>query len=143
MNHSQVHIDPQLLAKEVKFKMSASSGNGGQNVNRVLTKATLFFPVVNSTIFSEEQKEIILFKLGNRISKEGQLIIVNQTSRSALKNRKQALALLLQLLQKALTPQKKRKKLRTPRKVKEKRLENKKRNSEKKALRKKFLDNGC
>lgn len=136
MNHFQVHISSILLAKEVKFKMTTSSGNGGQNVNRVATKATLFFKVENSDLLSESQKEIILDKLRNRISKEGYLIIVNQASRSAFTNQKNALALLLTLLQNALMPKKVRKKRKVPKQVKEKRLENKKRISAKKALRK-------
>lgn len=137
MNHSQLHIDPILLAKEVKFTMSTSSGNGGQNVNRVATKATIHFLVAESELFNEKQKAVIADKLGNRISNEGFLVVVCQDSRSAVKNKKAALVKLLNLLQVALTPKKVRKKLRIPRSVKERRLSEKKRISEKKEMRKK------
>jgi len=139
MNHSQSHIDLTLLTKEVKFTMSCSSGNGGQNVNRVATKATIHFLVEQSDLFNDRQKIRIIEKLKNRISKEGFLIVVNQTSRSAEKNKKAALAHLLNLLTVALTPPKIRKKVKVPRSVKMKRLANKKRNSEKKELRKKIF----
>ncbi|MFK7983087.1 MAG: alternative ribosome rescue aminoacyl-tRNA hydrolase ArfB [Saprospiraceae bacterium] len=139
MNHSQLHIDPLLLAKEVKFTMSSSSGNGGQNVNRVATKATLHFLINQSDLFNEQQKALLFEKLKNRISKEGYLVISSQVSRSAQKNKKAALAQLLNLLVVALTPQKVRKKVKLPRGIKEKRLANKKRNSEKKELRRKVF----
>ncbi len=139
MNHFQLHIDPSLLAKEVKFTMSCSSGNGGQNVNRVATKATLHFLVGESDLFSDAQKALLFEKLKNRISKDGYLVITSQTSRSALKNKKAALVNLLNLLTTALTPKKVRKKVRMPRAVKERRLANKKRHSEKKEMRRKVL----
>ena len=139
MSHNQIHIDPALLTKEVKFKMSSSSGNGGQNVNRVATKATLFFHINASDIFSEAQKEILHEKLKNRINKEGFILLVNQESRSAETNKKTALKNLLFLLQKTFEPKKVRKKLKVPRSVKEKRLENKRRNGEKKELRRKLF----
>jgi len=138
MSHFQLHIDPILLAKAVKFTMSCSSGNGGQNVNRVATKATLHFLVQDSNLFTTSQKTILAKKLKNRISKDGFLVISSQASRSAEKNKKAALAQLLNLLIAALTPQKVRKKVKLPRAIKEKRLANKKRNSEKKELRRKI-----
>lgn len=139
MSHFQLHIDPIILAKEAKFTMSSSSGNGGQNVNRVATKATLHFLVEESELFNDRQKRWIFEKLKNKISKEGFLIVVNQASRSAVQNKKAALAQLLNLLTTALTPQKVRKKVKVPRSVKEKRLTKKKHNSEKKELRKKIF----
>jgi len=139
MSQNQIHIDPILLAKEVKFKMSSSSGNGGQNVNRVATKATLRFPIHETAFFGDLQKEILLEKLGNRINKEGVLIIVNQESRSAETNKKTALKSLINLIHKAFETQKVRKKKKVPRSVKEKRLENKRRTAEKKAFRKKTI----
>lgn len=139
MSHNQIHIDPILLAKEVKFKMSSSSGNGGQNVNRLATKATLLFPINESNLFEDEQKEKLYKKLKNRINKKGCLIIVNQESRSAETNKKAALKNLIHLLQKTFEPKKIRKKLKVPRSVKEKRLESKRRVAEKKEFRKKIL----
>lgn len=137
MSHNQIHIDPILLAKEVKFKMSCSSGNGGQNVNRVATKATLLFHIEESDLFDVVQKEQLHEKLKNRINKDGFLLLVNQESRSAETNKKTALKNLINLIQKVFEPQKIRKKLKVPRSVKERRLEDKRRNAEKKEFRRK------
>ena len=137
MKQNQLHIVPETLAKEVKFKMSCSTGKGGQNVNRVATKATLFFNIDKSVLFTEEQKETLANKLKNRIAKDGNLIIVNQETRSAERNKKAALIQLLNLLQKGLIIKKARKKLKLPKSVKERRLEHKKRQSEKKERRRK------
>lgn len=139
MSHYQIHIDPVLLAKEVKFKMSSSSGNGGQNVNRVATKATLLFDINESDLFEDLQKELLHEKLKNRINKEGFLILVNQESRSAETNKKNAIKKLINLFQKAFERPKVRKKRRVPRSVKEKRLEGKRRVAEKKEFRKKTI----
>ena len=136
MNHNQVNIDVEDLTKEVRFKMSTSSGNGGQNVNRVATKATLYFSIFASELFSDLQKEILSQKLGNRTNKEGEVVIVNQETRSALKNKKRAVKLLEELIVKALTPKKKRKKTKISAADNEKRLAAKKRKSEVKAMRK-------
>jgi len=78
-------------------------------------------------------------KLKNRINKEGFVIIVSQASRSAETNKKAALKKLVNLIQKAFEPKKIRKKLKMPRSVKEKRLENKRRIAEKKEFRKKIF----
>jgi len=139
MSQNHIYIDPILLAKEVRFKMSTSSGNGGQNVNRVATKATLFFDINESKLFDDRQKAKLHEKLKNRTNKEGFVIIVSQASRSAETNKKTTLKKLVNLLQKAFEPKKIRKKLKVPRSVKEKRLENKRRVAEKKEFRRKIF----
>jgi ribosome-associated protein len=49
----------ELLHKEVQYKAVASSGPGGQNVNKVATKVQLYFDVVNSLAFAEAEHERI------------------------------------------------------------------------------------
>ena len=88
-------------------------------------------------MFNDFQKNSLLNSFKNKITKDGFIVIVNQESRSAVKNKKAALSNLLNLLQKALIPKKKRKKVKLPKALNEKRLANKKRNSEKKGMRKK------
>src|SRR5664279_3647285 len=112
--------------KEFIFTASRSSGAGGQNVNKVSTKIELRFNVEESLIFSEEEKAIIHSKLGNRISNEGFLIIQCQSSRSQLKNKEESIEKFFQLITKALTPVKKRKKTRPSLASKAKRLDKKK-----------------
>ncbi len=137
MQERTVHIDPIQLRKEVHYKMSRSSGNGGQHVNKVSTKASLYFPIDTNQLFTSIQKEQLKKRLKNRITKDGFLVVTNQEARSAEKNKKAALKILVHLLQKALTPQKGRKKSSIPKSAREQRLVDKKRHAEKKAHRKK------
>ena len=46
-------MDTELLHKEVDYKAVASSGPGGQNVNKVATKVQLYFDVLNSLAFAK------------------------------------------------------------------------------------------
>ena len=137
MKTSSMLLEEEALKKEVFFKMSRSGGNGGQNVNKVATKATLFFNVTTTNLFSETQKLRVLAKLKPRITNDGNLVIQCQSSRSALSNKKEALRKLKDLLEQAVHLQKKRKPSRTPAAVHRKRLEQKKRQSFKKSFRRK------
>ena len=134
-------IEQEALKKEVFFKMSRSSGNGGQNVDKVATKATLFFNLATSQLFSETKKEYVLDKLKSRLTKDGVLIITSQNTRSALKNKKEAIKKLKFVLQEAAHQPKKRKPSRTSVSVHLKRLDYKKRQSFKKSLRRKVNRN--
>ena len=91
MNHQQI-------LKECYFKTSRSSGAGGQHVNKVETKVILHFNIKNSEALSQDEKEILLIKLKNRIDKSGVLKINSQKSRSQLTNKKAAEKKLLHLL---------------------------------------------
>ncbi|MDD5569842.1 MAG: alternative ribosome rescue aminoacyl-tRNA hydrolase ArfB [Bacteroidales bacterium] len=122
---------------EFRFKTSRSSGAGGQNVNKVSTKVELDFDVVSSALLTAEQKEIILQKLKNRISKEGILQVISQTERSQLGNKEIAIKKFYELMNKCFITRKKRKPTKPSRVSKERRLESKKRKSEIKKLRKK------
>ena len=125
----------QLEAKMV-FSATRSSGPGGQNVNKVNTRVELRFSVINSTVFSEEEKARISLKLKNRINSEGELILTSQTGRNQLDNKEKALGIFFDLIEKALTIQKKRLKSAPTVISRLKRLESKKNLALKKQLRK-------
>jgi len=122
--------------RELVFSASRSSGPGGQHVNKTSTKVELRFNIPNSVLFTNEEKEILLDKLKNKINSEGELIIVSQESRSQLKNKETALIKFYELIEKALTPEKKRKPIKLTQAAKEKRLEAKRIQSKKKEQRK-------
>ena len=128
-------MDKDLIIKELSFKTSRSSGSGGQNVNKVSTKVELRFDIGNSIFLSDNEKGTIEFKLKNRISKEGILILTSDTERTKLANKKKVVKLFLDLIEKALRKPKKRIKTKPTRTSKEKRLKEKKIQSEKKQRR--------
>ena len=130
----------QEVRPELEFLTSRSSGAGGQNVNKVNSKVTLQWDVVNSSRLSPEQKVRILQKLQSRISSIGVLTIVSQESRSQLQNRDLVMLKLDELLQKVFAPVKKRKKTKPTKASSQRRLESKKRASEKKQRRSGWQD---
>ncbi len=129
-------ISKELLLNELTFKAVRSSGSGGQNVNKVSTKVELRFDIENSEFLTEEDKKRIAKKLKNRISNEGILIITSDTERTQLRNKNNAIEIFFELLEEALKKPKKRKKTKPTQASKEKRLKEKKIQSEKKQFRK-------
>ncbi len=114
---------------ELIFKASRSAGPGGQNVNKVNTRITLFFDVANCKSFSDIQKRRILSRLATRADKNGLLRVVSQRFRTQNANRRAAVERLQQLLADALKTRAVRKKTRIPYAAKQRRLEQKKRRS--------------
>ena len=81
------NFNAEVLLKEVEFRFTRSGGKGGQNVNKVATKAELYFNVNESKQLLPEQKEILLEKLATRLSTNGVLKIASQEARSQLENK--------------------------------------------------------
>ena len=125
------------LEKEFSFRMSRSSGKGGQHVNKVSTRVELLFDVLNSEILTEREKNLVIKNLAAIISQNGILQIASQNSRSQLRNKENAKAKFFEKLEKALTIEKPRKKTRKPKSLNEKRLKKKKIQGEKKSTRQK------
>ncbi len=123
------------FSKEFEFFTSRSSGPGGQNVNKVSSKVELRFNVTNSAILTLEEKTILLFKLKNKIIAGDILQIISQETRSQLKNKEICIEKFYSLLEKALVPDKIRKKVKPSKAMKEQRLKQKKIHSIKKILR--------
>lgn len=117
---------------EISERFSRSGGKGGQNVNKLSTKAELRWNVDNSRALTEEEKERIKQVLGSRINKEGELIVVSQEERSQFQNRQLAVARMNELVSQALTPEKERIPTEPTRASEERRLEEKKHQKEKK-----------
>ncbi len=111
---------------ELVFTASHSSGPGGQNVNKVSSRVTLWFDIVNSPNLSPEDKELIMSRLGNRIGKDGLLRVISQRTRSQVENKELAVERFVELLQDALKQFPMRKKARVSKGAKLRRLEEKK-----------------
>ena len=123
------------LPTEFVYSATRSSGPGGQNVNKVNTRVELRFSVENSQSLSAIEKRKIRFNLKNRINLDGELVLVSQVERSQWRNKEVVTDKFFRLVEKALTPAKKRIKTMPTKSSRLKRLESKKKMSQKKQLR--------
>ena len=91
------------------FSASRSTGPGGQNVNKVSSKVELRFNIRESQILTDEEKTILEEKLRSRINNAGELLIISQSERSQLFNKKKAIDKFYDLLVSAFKVTKQRK----------------------------------
>jgi ribosome-associated protein len=131
----EINQSLSLPDDEIRFTFSRSGGPGGQNVNKVNTRVTLWFDVAGSPSLSEGQREKILRRLGSRIGNDGMLQVVSMQFRTQKANREDALQRFSTLLAAALFEQPRRMKTRIPRRAKEARLKTKKKRGLVKAVR--------
>ena len=117
----------ELNENTLTFVPSRSGGPGGQNVNKVNTRITLWFDLSVSEEFTEPQKRRIRQKLATRLDKNGRIRVVSQKHRTQKANKQAARTRLYDLLEEALKRPRARIKTRTPISVIRNRLENKKR----------------
>lgn len=129
-------MDFETLKSELTFKAVRSSGSGGQNVNKVATKVLLYFNLEESLQFNEKEKLKLQEFFNNRLNKDNILILSSDESRSQFRNKALVTQRFLDLVSEGLKEEKERKPTKVPKTVKRKRLENKRKNAEKKANRK-------
>jgi ribosome-associated protein len=127
----------EKILGETELLAVRSSGPGGQNVNKVSSKVELRFSVTMSKYLNDIQKKRILIKLKNRINNDGILVIASQSERTQRGNRQKVISRFTDLLNRALTPSKKRISTKPTKASQIKRLEIKRKHSEKKQLRRK------
>ena len=118
-----------IPTSELMFTACRSSGPGGQNVNKVNTRVTLWFDMDNSPSLSIRQKQMIQNHLPTRINKEGVLRVVSQKYRSQAQNRNTAIERFVSLLCESLKEELPRKKMTISYAARQRRLEEKKHRS--------------
>ncbi|MHC4913176.1 MAG: alternative ribosome rescue aminoacyl-tRNA hydrolase ArfB [Planctomycetota bacterium] len=119
----------EIPEENLVFRFSRSGGPGGQNVNKVNTRVTVFFDVARCERFSDEQKKRILKRLATRADKRGVVRVVCQRNRTQKANREGAVERLRELVREALKKRRVRKKTKVPAYAREKRLAEKKKRS--------------
>lgn len=121
-----------IPADEIEFRASRSGGPGGQHVNTTSTRIEARWNVAESAALSERQRQRLLDKLASRLDSRGVLRVVAAARRSQLQNREAAVERLQAIVRDALRVPKPRKKTKPSRAVIEKRLEQKRRRSQRK-----------
>jgi ribosome-associated protein len=131
-------ITPHISINEAEVKLSfvSSPGPGGQNVNKVATAVQLRFNVTNSVSLPEDVRERLITLLGKKITTQGDLIIKASRFRTQERNKQDAINRLVELIQRAVKPPKKRRKTKPTFSSVQKRLSNKKAHGAKKSMRK-------
>lgn len=134
--NSRITIPPD----ELRFSFVRSSGPGGQNVNKVNSKAQLRWSFARSGAIPAEIRPRLEARLASRITEKGEIVISSQRYRDQAKNIGDCLTRLREMLANAAAVPKRRKKTKPPRSANESRLRDKREKAEKKRNRSRPLN---
>jgi ribosome-associated protein len=127
--HLQITSSVTIPVAELSFTFSRSSGSGGQHVNKVNSRVTLWFDLEDSPSLTLEQKSLVKKRLAARINNRGLLRLDADRRRSQGANRDDAVSRFASLLRDALFVAKTRRKTKPSRGARKRRLQAKKHRS--------------
>jgi len=130
-----VNDSVSIPLSEFDFEYMRSSGPGGQNVNKTSTKVRLRWSVVDSPSINEGLLQRIQENYRSRITGDGEFLVTSQRTRDRETNRTDCLEKLAEMIRQVATPPRKRRPTRPTRGSKERRLQNKKKRSRQKEMR--------
>jgi ribosome-associated protein len=125
----------QIPDEEIQWSFARSGGPGGQNVNKVSSKAVLRWNLSGSAALPEEVKARFQELYGGQITTEGELVISSQKTRDQSRNREDCLEKLREMVLHATFKPRPRKKTRATRGSRERRLAAKRHQSARKQQR--------
>ena len=125
----------RIPLEEIEFSFVRSAGPGGQNVNKLNTKAVLRWPVTASPTLPDAVRSRFVAKFANRLTSEGELVLTSQRFRDQSRNRADCLDKLREMLLSVAKPPVKRKRTKPTLASRERRLTAKRRRSQHKQLR--------
>lgn len=123
-----------IPGNELSWQFGTSGGPGGQHANKASTRADLSWAIDESDALPDEVKRQVSEALANRIA-SGVLTVGSDESRSQWRNRSIARNRMAELIEEAARPPKTRRRTKPSRSARRRRLEAKRRHSEKKRLR--------
>lgn len=124
-----------IPAHELAWEYARSGGPGGQNVNKVASKATLRWALGGSEAVPEAVKQRLRAAHPSRVTAAGEFLVTSQEYRDQERNRERCEVKLAEMVRAALRPPKTRKVTKPTKASKQRRLTDKKLNSTKKTTR--------
>jgi ribosome-associated protein len=126
----QVTPDIAIDESEISESFVRASGPGGQNVNKVSSAVQLRFDARGSRSLPNDVAIRLMKLAGNRLTKDGVIVITAQEHRQQERNRAEARERLFDLIRQAAVRPTIRRKTKVPKAQKKKRLEGKKHRGE-------------
>ncbi len=138
---SRIFITPKIAIDESELLETfiQSSGPGGQNVNKVSSAVQLRFDVAHSSLPPDVRARLVRIA-GNRLSKDGVLVLTGRQFRVQQRNREDVRERLIGMIREATIAPKKRKATRPTKASRERRLEGKKIRAQHKQMRAKRIE---